>query len=391
MRRVGGRSGPHLDRCPTFSQIGFRAMVVFPIISALVSVACAATISRDALRRPRPEKIVWAVAFAVFAIAAGTEAWANIDEWTPFVVRLFYLTGAVLVVAYLGLGELYLLAPKRMQQLRVVPGLTLLLTAFAATTVWSAAIDESRIAADGWEALERNGVLIALVAVCSGLGTVVIAGGALWSAWNVRRRGGQRHRMIGCILIAAGTLIVAAKGTLSRTGLPEETFALAMAVGVAVIYAGYLQTRRPAADTVPAATAGAAEFPADVAPRGAEGAGTPEQPSGVIPLVRRAGRPGSAASDPGITFIEERFLPLAGPALAELCRVWSVPPAAIDAFSRDEARRVWAFRQRLSIGGQAAFDAHDVPAQLALTDLFFEVLASTQSDPGSLAAIAQRG
>ncbi len=95
-------------------------------------------------------------------------------------------------------------------------------------------------------------------------------------------------------------------------------------------------------------------------------------------------------TDHGIAFIEERFLPLEGQVLAELCRIWSVPPAAIDAFGRDEARRVWAFRQRLSIGGQAAFDAHDVPAQLALADLYFEVLVSTQSEPGPL-AVAQRG
>ena len=124
---------------------------------------------------------------------------------------------------------------------------------------------------------------------------------------------------------------------------------------------------------------------------GPENAETAAQPSGVIPLIRRASRPGAPATDPGITFIEERFLPLDGPALAGLCRVWSVPPAAIDAFGRDEARRVWAFRQRLSIGGQAAFDAHDVAAQLALTELYFEVLASSQSESGPLAAIAQRG
>ena len=111
----------------------------------------------------------------------------------------------------------------------------------------------------------------------------------------------------------------------------------------------------------------------------------------MIPLIRRASRPGAAAHDPGIIFIEERFLPLDGPALADLCRVWSVPPSPIDAFGRDEARRVWAFRQRLSIGGQAAFDTHDVPAQLALTDLYFEVLAGAQSESGPVAAVAQRG
>ena len=366
-------------------------MVVFPIISTLVSLACAATIARDAYQRPRPEKIVWAIAFTVFAVAAGTEAWANIGEWTPFVVRLFYLTGAVLVVAYLGLGELYLLAPKKMQQIRVAPGLALLLTAFAATTVWSATSDEARLSVDGWEALERKCVLVALVAVCSGLGTVIIAGGALWSAWSFRRLGSQKHRMIGCILIAVGTLIVAMKGTLSRTGLPEETFALAMAVGVAIIFAGYLETRQPETAIAPAALADDLNPTSGVVTSGPEGAEAAVQPSGVIPLIRRASRSGSATSDPGVTFIEERFLPLDGPALADLCRVWSVPPSAIDAFGRDEARRVWAFRQRLSVSGQAAFDAHDAAAQLALTELYFEVLASTQSESGSLTAVAQRG
>ncbi len=369
-------------------------MVVFPLISTLVSLACAGTIARDAYRRPRPEKIVWAVAFGVFAVAAGTEAWAGIVEWTPFVVRLFYLTGAVLVVAYLGLGELYLLAPRRMQSIRIVPGLTLLLTALAATFVWSAPIDEARLNADGWEALERGGALVALVAVCSGLGTVVIVGGALWSAWTFRTLGTQRHRLIGCVLIAAGTLIVAAKGTLSRTGLPEETFALAMAVGVAVIFAGYLETRRQDAVQADAGSNLVAEMalPGVIEPDSPHDEELPVAPSGVIPMTRRAGRTAPVAGDPGIAFIEERFLPLDAAALAALCRAWSVPQPAIEAFGREEARRVWAFRLRLSVSGQAGFDAHDVPAQLALTDLYFEVLAPGVAELGPFSsAVAQRG
>jgi len=368
-------------------------MVVFPLISTLVSLACAATIARDAYQRPRPEKVVWAVAFGIFAVAAGTEAWAEVADWTPFVVRLFYLTGAVLVVAYLGLGELYLLAPKRMQAIRVVPGLTLLLTAFAATIVWSAFIDDARLAEDGWEALERGGVLVALVALCSGLGTVIIVGGALWSAWTFRRRGTQRHRLIGCLLIAGGTLVVAAKGTLSRTGLPEETFALAMAAGVATIFVGYLETRRT--DSVQATVESANP---DLAISSNENLASDEltdttspsdvaTPNSVIPMLRRNGRTPPAGVDLGIAFLEESFLPLDDAALATLCRAWSAPPPAVGAFERDEARRVWALRLRLSPAGQAALDGHDVPNQLALTELYFDVLAPGVIDPNPLPAV----
>ncbi len=386
----GSRCGRRRPR-----EVGYGTMVVFPLISTLVSLACAGTIARDAYLRPRPEKIAWAAAFSIFAIAAGAETWAGVDGWSPFVVRLFYLTGAVLVDAYLGLGELYLLAPRRMQAIRVVPGLTLLLTALAATLVWSAPINDARLSADGWEALERGGALVALVALCSGLGTVVIVGGALWSAWRYRRLGAHRHRLVGCVLIAVGTLVVAAKGTLSRTGLPEETFALAMAVGVATIFAGYLETRRSISPQL-AMDAGAPEDAGsdgvvalpDVEASPHEAA-TPHQ---VIPMMRRAGRTGPVASDPGIAFIEERFLPLDDAALATLCRNWSAAPPEVDAFGREDARRVWALRTRLSVAGQATFDAHDVPTQLALTELYFEVLAPGGAEPNPLpAALAQRG
>ncbi len=94
--------------------------------------------------------------------------------------------------------------------------------------------------------------------------------------------------MIGCILIAAGTLIVAMKGTLSRTGLPEETFALAMAVGVAIIFAGYLETRRPdtavierAVDSAPVTAQGVdVSGPDSIEAGGSAVRGDPADPTG---------------------------------------------------------------------------------------------------------------
>ena len=321
-------------------------MVVFPLAATVISSICAAVIGRDALRRPRPEMLAWTVAFVTFAVAAGAEAVAVAGEWTPLLVRVFYLAGAVLVVGYLGLGELYLLAPRRMAALKFVPGLAILVTALGATLVWAAPIDEALLSEDGWRAMERGPALVALVALCSGLGTLILVGGALWSAWRFRKLGIYRHRMVGCLLIAVGTLTVAAKGTLGRTGLPEDAFSIAMAVGVAIIFAGYLETRRdgrpPAADGRRPAQA--------LGPWSANG-GRPT-PAGSTVAVDQP--PPAVSPDPAIRFIEERFLPLDDAALAELCRIWSVPRSAADAFGRDEARRVWALRLRLTPAGPVA-------------------------------------
>jgi hypothetical protein len=61
--------------------------------------------------------------------------------------------------------------------------------------------------------------------------------------------------------------------------------------------------------------------------------------------------------------------------LSEECRVWSVPALDVDAFNRAEARRVWAFRNRLTPVGQSAFDTRPAALRLQLAELYFEVLA----------------
>src|SRR5215207_8422771 len=175
-----------------------------------------AVIGRDTLRRPRPDRVVWTIAFAIFAIAAGAEVLGSLSGWTPAIVRVYYLTGAVLVVGYLALGELYLLAGKWIA--KFAPGVTLLLTALAITLVVYAPIDETLLAHDGWEAIERNTGLTALALLMNIGGSVVLIGGALWSAWKFSKLGTQRRRMIGCILIALGTFAVASGGTLTRFG-----------------------------------------------------------------------------------------------------------------------------------------------------------------------------
>ena len=379
-------------------------MIAFPALSALISLICAGVIARDAVRRPRPDKVAWAIAFALFAIAAGAEVAGSgaLLGWSANLARVYYLAGAILVVGFLALGELYLLAPKRIAA--VAPGSALLVTALAVTLVWAAPVETDRLADDGWDALERGPALIVLAASVNGLGTLVIVGGLGISAWRFWRRGIQRNRMIGCLLIAAGTLIVATGGTLTRFGQREYLY-LAMSLGVAVIFTGYLWTRRPGAVSAAASVGaiGTAERTAVPSPTLAPSLAAPT-PAGIVSLLTRRVEQGTApglnrgaedgALDPAVVFLERRLLPLDDPALDAACAGWSVERDGRDRLDRAEATRAWALRLRLTPSGQDAFDRHGVPARRQLAELYHEVLAPGVADwdpHRSGQAIAGRG
>ncbi|HEV2528963.1 MAG TPA: hypothetical protein VGT61_11005 [Thermomicrobiales bacterium] len=360
-------------------------MIALPLLAATISLIFTIAILRDARRAPRPDKVSWAIAFAIFTVAAGAEALGDLVGWTAPLARVYYLTGAVLVTLFLGLGQLYLLAGRRIA--RFAPGVTLGIVAVAGSLVLNAPIDESRLATEHWRAIDRGGALIALVAFSNAFGVVALLGGSLWSAWQFARTRTHRHRMIGCLLIAAGTLVIAAKGYLARLGIPVDDFGfyLLLTIGASVIFAGYLQTKRPdssagvtAGEPVVATHPDAAGDPDASVPvpqAAAVVAPTPSEPIAAAP----AGITVEVNADPGVGFIESRFLPLDDGALTELAAAWSAPRIATTTLTPQQARRVWALRCRLSPAGQEAFDRHSLPAVLQLAELYDGVFSS--SDP----------
>ncbi len=332
-------------------------MVVFPIIAMVVSLCCLAVIGKDTLRHPRPDRVVWTIAFAIFAVAAAAEVLGDLSGWTEPIVRVYYLTGAVLVVGYLAVGELYLLAGQRIA--KFAPGVTLLLTALAITLVVNAPIDQTKLANEGWEALESSAGLTAITLLMNIGGSLVLIGGALWSAWKFRKLGTQRRRMIGCILIAAGTFIVASGGTLTRFGHREYLY-IAMALGIVVIFAGVLETRR-----------------SDQEPRtlralfGLPGAA---EPGKIIPFQAGGAARNARGNDAqALDYVVERLLPLDDAALDRACRGWSVPRHELEVLERSQAHQVWNLRTRLDPVSQQRFDELPPAARLQLAELYFDV------------------
>ena len=336
-------------------------VIALPALAAVIAAICAAFVGWDALRRPRPERVSWTGAFLLFAIAAACEVIGSAIGWSPTLARVYYLTGAVLVVGVLALGELYLLLQGRMPS--ITPGVSLLISAGAATAVWSAPINSARLATAGWQALERGPFLVALAAAINAGGTMVLTGGALYSAWKLRAAGGSGRRAAGCLLIAVGTIVVASGGTLTRFGRPEFLY-LPMALGIAIIFSGVVLTRQPQ--------------PARVTTRRAS----------LIPLPSRPGsvRPSNAEADEGIRFVVERLLPLDDVEITEACRQWSATPIAGDTLDRDQARQVWALRLALPEAVRPRFDALPVVAQVQLAELYAEVWSAGTAD-----ARGQRG
>ena len=92
-----------------------------------------------------------------------------------------------------------------------------------------------------------------LVAVGSGVPALFIIGGALWSAWRVLRRQNPaasknitrtvispKRLAIGNVLIAVGTLVLSASGSLAGRLGQDRAFAVTLLCGVSILFSGFL-------------------------------------------------------------------------------------------------------------------------------------------------------
>ena len=212
-------------------------MIVFPLGAAVI--AAAFTLATWRVARPQDTALrIWSVAIAQFAVACGALAWGIAFGWTPLVYRVFYLFGAVLNVAWLALGTVWLSAPARVAT--VVNVLFIVAATGASGVVMGAELapGATRVLArtdvpppgDVMTTLPR-----AFSRIFSIVGSVVVLAGLLLAL--VRRR-----RAVGLALLALGVLIAAVASALIRGGR-VELFSLGLTVAIGVMYVGFLRTR----------------------------------------------------------------------------------------------------------------------------------------------------
>jgi len=274
-------------------------MYIFPLAATLVSLVFSGLVLRQYIDKRRAYQLAWSVALLMFGIASLAETIAVAGTWNELLVKTWYLFGAMLVVGYLAVGSLYVADPRTASRLLIVgvvltmlgpilpmivfsktapsaeklqtglifgvvaiilvalawlwdrPGTVWLCTMIAASAasavmLANAPVNSASVAAKGWEAMDRSLVMKATVASINTLGSVVLIGGALYSAWVLMRKHIMRERALGSILIGVGALTNAAGGFIHgffKIAGPA-VLSISLTLGVTVMFLGFLETGR---------------------------------------------------------------------------------------------------------------------------------------------------
>ena len=187
---------------------------------------------------------IWTLALASFCVGALALAWGSGAGWDGANFRLFYLFGAVVNVPLLAVGQVELMTSSPwVRRLRpITVGACIFAIGVLVATPLKAPIPSDRLpqGKEVFGALPR-----VLAAVGSAGGAMVVFGGAVYSLVSLlgRRRSGATvpgYRVAGTLLIALGTIVLSASGSLNKRFGEMTAFAITLTIGVIVLFAGFL-------------------------------------------------------------------------------------------------------------------------------------------------------
>lgn len=211
--------------------------------TTLIALAFALSTLERWLDRRKPHELAWTLALAAFALASAAQWWGASAGWEDVSFRVFYLFGPIVSVPELALGTILLLGGPRTGAVAraVVHGFVLVSCGILAAAPFTGEIDPAELpqGSEVFGPLPRI-----LAAVGSGVGALVLIGGAVWSAARLARRRTTWRLAAANGLIAAGTLVLSAAGLLNSVMDEMTGFAVAHAIGIALIFAGFLLTNR---------------------------------------------------------------------------------------------------------------------------------------------------
>lgn len=234
-------------------------MHYLPFLSTIVTFAFATAVFIRYLRRRGPHLLMWTIGLLFYGIGTLAEVWLAFS-FNGMVLKLWYLSGAMLTAAWLGQGSVHLLVRRR-GLAWTLTGILAAVSLLAAALVLSASLTPAASAYQVTQAissqykdiLTRGGATIALTILLNIYGTLTLIGGAIYSAIIFFRKHILVNRMIGNILIAVGALAPAMAGSFVKLGLVDGLY-LSELVGVVLMYIGFIRaTTVPVRETAPAA------------------------------------------------------------------------------------------------------------------------------------------
>ncbi|HEV3310903.1 MAG TPA: hypothetical protein VG815_10340 [Chloroflexota bacterium] len=223
-------------------------MSIFPLIVVAVCGTFATIVFRQYLRRRRPYQLAWTAALTLGLLAGLFYVLFLLSHHDETMFRLYYVCGGLLMAAYLGLGSLYLHAPRRIANACAIA--LLYAGCLGAVLLFQAKLDPARLAlaahnvGPGTNAI-GSGAWKAMVAILNSLGALAVIGGAIYSAWRTIKRHSPQRFLWANVLIATGTILAAIAGAAADQGKFAGAFWLVLALGFVVLFAGFSLTALP--------------------------------------------------------------------------------------------------------------------------------------------------
>lgn len=207
------------------------------LVGALVAGAFSWRLRRQFREQGRHHALAWSLSLDLYAIGMVALAVGLLLGWPSPVYGAYWLTGALLNVPLLAVGELHLLAPTRR---RWWWALGIGATAWALAAVAVSRFDPDALAAAsaaggiplGADVLAGQPAYAALQPLTL-TATVVVVAGTVWSA--------VRRRRPAVLLIALGVMVAASSSAFVRNDV-DALVPVALTVGVAIMYAGFHAT-----------------------------------------------------------------------------------------------------------------------------------------------------
>ena len=230
-------------------------MNILPYLSTLVTFAFAAAVFNRYRQRGGLHLLFWAIGLLLYGLGTLAEVILGLT-FDGFVLKLWYLTGAMLTAAWLGTGTVHLLVRKG-NAAQILTGILVAVSVLAlilviAAPVNAASYDVTRPVSEQYkEILTRNGMVILLTILLNIYGTITLVGGAIYSAYLFWRKKILANRLYGNILIAAGALSPALGGTFLRIGMADFLY-LSELIGAVLMYIGFVLATSAQAEPVPA-------------------------------------------------------------------------------------------------------------------------------------------
>jgi hypothetical protein len=219
--------------------------VILPLLATIVSLAFTLMVFDQFVQRRKTYQIVWTIGLLLFSLAAFAQYLGTSNGWVGDAnyYRLWYICGAIGTSSFLGMGTIFLIAPRRVAVITLA-GLLLAFT-LAAVLVFTAPVDLSALPRVSTEEVKGTGFpdyVRLLTPFFNIFGAGFLAFGAAQSAWVFWRKRIKLYRVISNCFIFAGALTASAAGTIERFHLASgaDAFSLATLLGVTLIFAGFL-------------------------------------------------------------------------------------------------------------------------------------------------------